>query len=109
RAGVRTCGRGGTRPGARRLPGGHRAADDGQRQPRVRRATRHYAVARRGCVTTTAKVPTDIAIAHAAKLPPVAEIAVELGLHDDEVELYGKYKAKIRLHALAHRKPKGRL
>src|SRR5213596_2887122 len=64
-------------------------------------------------MTTTAParapVPTDIAIAQAAKLRPVADIAAELGLRDDEVELYGKYKAKIRLHALAHRKPKGRL
>ncbi len=60
-------------------------------------------------MTTTAKVPTDIAIAQAAKLRPVAEIAAELGLADDEVELYGKYKAKVRLQALARRKPKGRL
>src|SRR5207248_4829535 len=55
------------------------------------------------------KVPTDIAIAQAAKLRPIADIAAELGLDDDEVELYGRYKAKIRLHALARRKPKGRL
>ena len=41
-------------------------------------------------MTTTAKVPTDIAIAQAAKLRPVAEIAAELGLGDDEVELYGR-------------------
>ena len=60
-------------------------------------------------MTTTAKVPTDIAIAQAAKLRPVAEIATELGLADDEIELYGKYKAKIRLEALARRKPTGRL
>jgi len=60
-------------------------------------------------VTTTAKVPTDIAIAQAAKLRPVAAIAAELGLTDEEVELYGKYKAKIRLQALTRRKPKGRL
>jgi len=60
-------------------------------------------------VTTTAKVPTDIAIAQAAKLRPVAAIAAELGLDDEDVELYGKYKAKIRLQALARRKPKGRL
>jgi formate--tetrahydrofolate ligase len=60
-------------------------------------------------VTTTAKVPTDIAIAQAAKLRPVAEIAAELGLDDDEIELYGKYKAKVHLAALARRKPKGRL
>jgi len=54
-------------------------------------------------------VPTDIAIAQAAKLRPVAEIAAELGLSDDEVELYGKYKAKVSLTALGRRKPKGRL
>jgi len=60
-------------------------------------------------VTATAKVPTDIAIAQAAKLRPVADIAAELGLEDDELELYGKYKAKVRLSALARRKPRGRL
>src|SRR5947208_5618255 len=63
----------------------------------------------RGPVTTTAKVPTDIAIAQAAKLRPVADIAAELGLAEDEVELYGKYKAKVRLVALARRKLQGRL
>jgi len=60
-------------------------------------------------VTTTAKVPTDIAIAQAAELRPVADIAAELGLDDEEIELYGKYKAKVRLAALDRRKPKGRL
>ncbi len=60
-------------------------------------------------MTTTAKVPTDIAIAQAAKLRPVAAIAGELGLEDDELELYGKYKAKVRLAALARRQPRGRL
>ena len=54
-------------------------------------------------------VPSDIAIAQAAKLRPVAEIARELGLADDEVELYGKYKAKIQLSAVSKRKPKGKL
>jgi formate--tetrahydrofolate ligase len=60
-------------------------------------------------VTTTVKVPTDIAIAQAAKLRPVADVAAELGLAEDEVELYGKYKAKVRLNALVRRRPKGRL
>ncbi len=60
-------------------------------------------------MTTTVKVPTDIVIAQAAKLRPVADIAAELGLAEDEVELYGKYKAKVRLSALARRRPKGRL
>ncbi len=60
-------------------------------------------------MTTTVKVPTDIAIAQAAKLRPIADIAGELGLDDDEIELYGKYKAKALLTALAGRQPKGRL
>ncbi len=60
-------------------------------------------------MTTRAKFPTDIEIAQAAQLRPVADIAAELGLRDDEVELYGKYKAKISLDAMARRPPKGRL
>ena len=60
-------------------------------------------------MTTAVKVPSDIEIAQAAKLRPIADIARELGLKDDEVELYGKYKAKIALSALERRKPRGRL
>src|SRR2546422_868051 len=64
-------------------------------------------------MTTTAParapVPTNIAIAQAAKLRPVADIAAELGLDDEEIELYGKYKAKVRLAALDRRQPRGRL
>jgi formate--tetrahydrofolate ligase len=60
-------------------------------------------------VTAAVKVPTDIAIAQAARPRPIADVAAELGLADDELELYGKYKAKISLAALARRKPKGRL
>jgi len=58
---------------------------------------------------TATKVPSDIAIAQAAKLRPIADVAAELGLSDDELELYGKYKAKIALKALERREPKGRL
>jgi len=54
-------------------------------------------------------VPTDIAIAQAAKLRPIADVARELGLADDEVEFYGRYKAKISLQTLERRKPTGRL
>jgi len=60
-------------------------------------------------VTTTVKVPSDIAIAQAATLRPIRDVAAELGLSDDELELYGKYKAKIALRALDQRAPKGRL
>lgn len=39
--------------------------------------------------------PSDIEIAHGAKMKPITEIASELDIADDELELYGKYKAKI--------------
>jgi len=38
---------------------------------------------------------TDIEIAHEAKMLPISEIAKELGIEDEELELYGRYKAKI--------------
>ena len=60
-------------------------------------------------MTTALKVPTDIAIAQAAKLRPIADIAAELRLEDDEVEFYGRYKAKVSLMALERRPPVGRL
>jgi len=60
-------------------------------------------------VTSALKVPTDIEIAQAAKLRPIADVAAELGLSEDEIELYGRYKAKIRLSALERRPAKGRL
>ena len=60
-------------------------------------------------MTSALKVPTDIEIAQAAKLRPIADVAAELGLSEDEIELYGRYKAKIRLSALERRPAKGRL
>jgi formate--tetrahydrofolate ligase len=54
-------------------------------------------------------VPTDIAIAQAATLRPIADVARELGLADDEVEFYGRYKAKISLQTLERRTATGRL
>jgi formate--tetrahydrofolate ligase len=59
--------------------------------------------------TAVKKVPSDIAIAQAAKLRPIRDVAAELGLSEDELELYGKYKAKISLRALESRPQKGRL
>ncbi len=38
---------------------------------------------------------TDIEIAQSAKMLPICEIADKLGILDDELEAYGKYKAKI--------------
>ncbi len=45
-------------------------------------------------------VPSDLEIAQAAKLKPVIEIARQIGIREDELELYGKYKAKISLSIL---------
>ena len=38
---------------------------------------------------------TDIEIAQEATMLPIREIAEQLGIQDDDLELYGKYKAKI--------------
>ncbi len=54
-------------------------------------------------------VPSDIAIAQAAKLRPIVDVAAEVGLGPDEVLLYGRNKAKIAPEAIARRQPKGRL
>jgi formyltetrahydrofolate synthetase len=42
-------------------------------------------------------VPSDLEIAQAAKLKPIMEIAAKLGLSEDDLDLFGKYKAKIHL------------
>ena len=38
---------------------------------------------------------TDVEIAQEAKMQPIKEIAAKLGLTEDDLELYGKYKAKL--------------
>ena len=43
---------------------------------------------------------TDLEIAHQVPLVPVRDIALELGIMDDELLPYGKYKAKISLDVL---------
>ena len=54
-------------------------------------------------------VPSDIAIAQAAKMRPIQDVAAELGLGPDDILPYGRYKAKISAEAVARAKPKGRL
>ena len=41
------------------------------------------------------RVPSDIEIAQNAELHPIVEIAQKLGIEENELELYGKYKAKV--------------
>ncbi len=45
-------------------------------------------------------VPSDIDIAQAADLRPILEIAAKLGLTEDDLDLYGKFKAKVHLDVL---------
>ncbi len=55
------------------------------------------------------QVPTDIAIAQAATLRPILEVAAEAGLGPDEVLPYGRNKAKVTPEAVSRRSPTGRL
>lgn len=52
------------------------------------------------------KVPSDIEIAQQAKMKPISEIAENLGIKENEIELYGKYKAKINLSIFERLKDK---
>ena len=53
-------------------------------------------------------VPSDIEIAQRARMRPIADVAADLGLAPDELDLYGKYKAKISLD-VSQRPARGRL
>jgi len=56
-------------------------------------------------------VKSDIQIAQEATLKPIVDVAKDLGLSEDEIDLYGKYKAKIHLDVLDRLadKPDGKL
>jgi formyltetrahydrofolate synthetase len=61
-------------------------------------------------LTLKSPVPADIEIAQDAEAQPIANIAADLGIHPDELELYGPLKAKVRLdllERLSHR-PNGK-
>jgi methylenetetrahydrofolate dehydrogenase (NADP+)/methenyltetrahydrofolate cyclohydrolase/formyltetrahydrofolate synthetase len=45
-------------------------------------------------------VPSDIKIAQAATLRPIVDVAAGLGLTEDDLDLYGRFKAKIHLAVL---------
>jgi len=53
---------------------------------------------------------TDIQIAQAAKKENIVEIAKKIGLTEDDIEQYGKYKAKVNLDVLQKtNRPNGKL
>ena len=51
--------------------------------------------------TATDAHATSLAIAQAAELREIADVAADLGLEPDELEPYGRFKAKVPLEALA--------
>lgn len=52
---------------------------------------------------------SDIEIAQEAEMLPIAEVAKRAGLSEDQLELYGNYKAKVDIHALKDRPLKAKL
>jgi formate--tetrahydrofolate ligase len=57
-------------------------------------------------VVLKTEVKSDIDIAQESKMKPIVEIAEKIGLEEDDLELFGKYKAKISNEALAKLKTK---
>ena len=51
-------------------------------------------------------VPSDIEIAQEAEIKPILQVAAELGIRENELELYGPYKAKVKLEILQRLKNK---
>ena len=51
-------------------------------------------------MTRTKPFPSDLEIARSVTPRPITEVARELGLRDDEIELYGPTKAKVSLEAI---------
>jgi methylenetetrahydrofolate dehydrogenase (NADP+)/methenyltetrahydrofolate cyclohydrolase/formyltetrahydrofolate synthetase len=45
-------------------------------------------------------VPSDIDIAQASDIKPIAQVAEEVGIFPEELEFYGPYKAKVKLEIL---------
>lgn len=47
---------------------------------------------------------TDIEIANSVKKSPIADIAAKVGIDADDIEMYGKYKAKLPLNLINYNK-----
>ena len=57
---------------------------------------------------TPSAFPSDIEIAQQARMRPITDVAADLGLGADDIDQYGRYKAKLPL-SLASQPAKGRL
>ena len=75
-------------------------------------ATKEETLTSRAKPVRKSPVPSDIEIAQAATLQPIQAIAERAGILEDELELYGRYKAKIDYMAVLERlkeKPDGKI
>ncbi len=54
-------------------------------------------------------IKTDIEIAQSTPMLPISEVAAGLGLDTDCLDYYGKYKAKLDIHKLAHMPSRAKL
>ncbi len=52
-------------------------------------------------MNTTGNFPSDIEIAHAARMLPIRDIADRLGIPEEDLEYYGRYKAKLPLSLIS--------
>ena len=52
---------------------------------------------------------SDLDIARKVKLKPINEIAEKLGIHQDNLELFGKYKAKVSVALDSNKSSKAKL
>ena len=43
---------------------------------------------------------TDLEIAQKNEMIPISEVAEKIGIHEDQLDFYGKYKAKITMKTL---------
>ena len=87
------------------IPGGIHYSDDVHMQYfvpynirtlRIKSVTsRSAALLSQGKMKGDLLMPSDIEIARSAKLKPITQIAGELGIEEEELELYSKYKAKL--------------
>ena len=68
-----------------------------QRKPAAKKASSAFVPTR---LKLRRPVPSDIEIAQEAKLKPILQVAAELGIRPDELELYGPFKAKVKLAIL---------
>ena len=48
-----------------------------------------------------AEFKSDIQIAQEASMQPISEVAAKAGLTEDQIEHYGRYKAKVNIQSMA--------